>query len=247
MGTTTNYGWPTPVATDYVTDGWDAIKDLGDAIDTTVALIRVPTGCVLPYAANSASAPDGFLYARGQTVSRTTYAALYAVIGTTYGAGDGSTTFGLPNLQTRVPAGLDASGTPDTSFDVLGETGGSKSSVASHDHGAGTLTSSSTGSHTHTLDDLTQSEFNNHVHDVDAKQTSSASHTHTGTTTLAAGISGGTDVVIDIRDPTVPASFGSTANAGGTHSHTISGTSGSSGTSAGNLPPYIVLNYIIKT
>jgi hypothetical protein len=37
MGTTTNYGWPTPVATDLVKDGWEAIKDLGDAIDTTAA------------------------------------------------------------------------------------------------------------------------------------------------------------------------------------------------------------------
>jgi hypothetical protein len=41
MGTTTNNGWPTPVATDLVKDGWEAIKDLGDAIDTTLRRILI--------------------------------------------------------------------------------------------------------------------------------------------------------------------------------------------------------------
>lgn len=46
------------------------------------------------------TAPDGWLFCDGSQISRTTYAALFAVIGTTYGAGDGSTTFNLPNLFT---------------------------------------------------------------------------------------------------------------------------------------------------
>lgn len=67
----------------------------------------VPPGAVIPYAGSSA--PDGWLLCDGRTVSRTTYAALFAVIGTTYGAGDGKSTFALPNLQGRVAAGTSSS------------------------------------------------------------------------------------------------------------------------------------------
>lgn len=254
MGTTTNYGWPTPVSSDYVTDGWDAIKDLGDAIDTTLALVRVPTGTVFPFAGDPANAPDGFLYARGQNVSRSTYAALFAVLGTTYGVGDGSTTFGLPNLQTRIPVGLDKAGSPDAAFDTLGETGGSKDGNAAHTHGVGTYaastsgTAASGGSHTHTLSNNT--ELENHEHELDGRQTSSTSHTHTGTQTVAAGMTG-TAVIID--SGTAPGVLTPTVDSGGAHTHTLSatttlsGSSASTGTSGGNLQPYITLNYIIKT
>ena len=56
-----------------------------------------PVGIILPYA--SSGTPSGFLYCDGSAVSRTTYSALYAKIGTTYGSGDGSTTFNIPNLS----------------------------------------------------------------------------------------------------------------------------------------------------
>jgi microcystin-dependent protein len=61
------------------------------------AVIFVPSGGIMAFAMNSA--PSGWLAANGSAVSRTLYAALFAAIGTTYGAGDGSTTFTLPNLQ----------------------------------------------------------------------------------------------------------------------------------------------------
>lgn len=54
------------------------------------------------------TAPTGFLACSGQAVSRTTYAALFAAIGTTYGAGDGSTTFNLPDLRGEFIRGWDA-------------------------------------------------------------------------------------------------------------------------------------------
>ena len=57
----------------------------------------VPTGAVFYFAANTA--PTGFLKANGAAVSRTTYAALFAITGTTYGSGDGSTTFNVPDLR----------------------------------------------------------------------------------------------------------------------------------------------------
>lgn len=59
----------------------------------------VPTGMILPFAATAI--PEGFLACNGSNVSRTTYANLFNVIGTRYGAGDGSTTFTLPNLHRR--------------------------------------------------------------------------------------------------------------------------------------------------
>lgn len=62
----------------------------------------VPPGAVIPYAGSSA--PDGWLLCDGSAVSRTTYANLYAAIGTAFGAGNGSTTFTLPDLRGRVAA-----------------------------------------------------------------------------------------------------------------------------------------------
>lgn len=61
------------------------------------ASVATPAGAVMAFAMNSA--PSGWLACNGSNVSRTTYAALFAAIGTTYGAGDGSTTFALPDLR----------------------------------------------------------------------------------------------------------------------------------------------------
>jgi microcystin-dependent protein len=60
----------------------------------------IPTGTITPW--SQASAPTGFLECDGAAVSRSTYAALFAVVSTTYGAGDGSTTFNLPDLTDKV-------------------------------------------------------------------------------------------------------------------------------------------------
>ena len=59
----------------------------------------VNTGLIIPW--GSASIPTSFLECNGQAVSRSTYAALFAVISTTYGSGDGSTTFNVPDLTDR--------------------------------------------------------------------------------------------------------------------------------------------------
>jgi len=67
--------------------------------------VMVPTGSIIDYA--GATAPTGWLMCQGQAVSRTTYAALFGVIGAYYGAGDGSTTFNLPDLRGRVIAAPD--------------------------------------------------------------------------------------------------------------------------------------------
>lgn len=63
----------------------------------------VNTGIIVPW--SNASVPSGFLECNGAAVSRTTYSALFAVVSTTYGAGDGSTTFNVPDLTDRVAIG----------------------------------------------------------------------------------------------------------------------------------------------
>jgi microcystin-dependent protein len=67
-----------------------------------------PTGVVLPFA--GPTAPTGWLLCFGQAVSRTTYADLFAALGTAHGTGDGSTTFNLPDLRGRVAGGKDNMG-----------------------------------------------------------------------------------------------------------------------------------------
>jgi microcystin-dependent protein len=79
------------------------------------------------------------LLANGAAVSRTRYAKLFATIGTTFGAGDGSTTFNLPNPQGRMIVGRDPA---QTEFDVVGETGGTETV---------TLSAAQYPAHSHTL------------------------------------------------------------------------------------------------
>jgi microcystin-dependent protein len=94
---------------------------------------NIPVGSIYMY---GGSLPNGTLSCDGSAVSRTTYATLFASIGTTFGAGDGSTTFNLPNLKDSVPVGLDSGG----GF-AMGATGGS----ATHTH--------TEAAHTHPLSD----------------------------------------------------------------------------------------------
>ena len=63
----------------------------------------IPTATIVPW--SDSSVPSGFLECNGSAVSRSTYADLFAIVGTTYGAGDGSSTFNVPDLQDNVPVG----------------------------------------------------------------------------------------------------------------------------------------------
>lgn len=112
-----------------------------------------PTGAITAY--GGATAPSGWLLCDGTAYSRTTYADLFAVIGTAYGVGDGSTTFNVPNLKGRIPVGFNSS---ETEFDVRGETGGAKTqtlsiaNLPSHNHGTSggaSITTGSGGAHNH--------------------------------------------------------------------------------------------------
>ena len=139
MGTyTTNLNLYKPTVGE---NGWGTlVNENFDKIDVASAV----TGAVQLYAGSSA--PSGWLICNGQAVSRTTYAALFAVIGTTYGTGDGSTTFNVPNLVNKTVRGAE----------TIGKTGGADTvtlttaNLAAHTHGVGTLATNNTGAHTHT-------------------------------------------------------------------------------------------------
>lgn len=88
-----------------------------------------------------ASAPSGYLPCDGSAVSRTVYAALFAAISTTWGAGDGATTFNVPNFQRRVAVGSGGSGT-STLGNAVGNAGGAETH---------TLTLAESPAHTHSV------------------------------------------------------------------------------------------------
>lgn len=113
---------------------------------TTITSPPIPTGTLHAFA--GATAPLGYLLCDGTAVSRTTYASLYAVISTTYGAGDGSTTFNLPDLRGRVPVGSGTDGDSANTSRTRGVKFGD-SRLPMHSHGGTTGYMNSNWAHGH--------------------------------------------------------------------------------------------------
>lgn len=122
----------------------------------------VPSGSVMPFAGTTE--PSGWIFARGQAISRSTFAALFSAVGTTYGAGDGSTTFNVPDLRGRVVAGKDDMG--GTSADRLTNQSGGLN---------GDVLGATGGGETHTL---TEAQMPAHIHSI--SNWPSGSNTSTG-------------------------------------------------------------------
>jgi microcystin-dependent protein len=252
-------------ATDYV-GGDNACHDLVSAL----LGFLVPTGTILEF--GGSAAPTGFLMAQGQAVSRTTYSALFAVFGTTYGVGDGSTTFNLPDKRGRVSIGA-GTGSGLTNR-VLGVTGGEEThalvtaELASHTHGM---------AHTHTMGNHTHGV--DHYHNWNAQGShnhSDGGHSHTVSGTYigytpggsgaysasgSTGIQGTSNNGCGLGAAATPA--GNTvyasqtnaawANSGGPSTNTTDAASTSttgaagSGTGHNNMQPFLVTNFMIKT
>ena len=104
----------------------------------------IPTGCIIPW--SDTSIPTGFLECNAQAVSRTTYATLFAIVATTYGAGNGSTTFNVPDLKDNVPLGRSNSAALASTggANTVGSTGNVGGSTAN-----ATLSTAQLASHTH--------------------------------------------------------------------------------------------------
>lgn len=182
-----------------------------DTADLATGL-AVPTGAVLPFAGSSA--PAGYLLCDGAAVSRTTYSALFTALGTTYGVGDGSTTFNVPDLRGRVVAGKDDMG------------GAAASRITSGGSGiTGTTLGATGGTETHTLT---------------AAQSGLPAHNH-----------GSPEPNGFIIDTTWAAngswSYPSSGTALGSYANTGDNSDADASAAHQNVPPAIVLNYIIKT
>ena len=112
----------------------------------------VPVGAQMLWLTDTA--PEGWLLCQGQTISRTTYADLFTAIGTTFGSGDGSTTFTLPDWQGRVPVGRKST---DGDFSSIGQTGGEKTH---------TLTAAESPQHRHLMGLFEERIFSNGTHPI---------------------------------------------------------------------------------
>lgn len=177
----------------------------------------VNTGLIIPW--SDTTAPSGFLECNGQAVSRSTYAALFAVIGTTYGAGNGSTTFAVPDLQDDVVVGKSPT-------KALASTGGANT-VASSANAALTV-----GNHT-----LTTPELPSHFHGDGMGQQAFGALTAGPSNSMGMGQS-------SAQGGTNPFTINNTGG-GGAHAHP--GSANYAGNATSVLQPYITVMYVIKT
>jgi microcystin-dependent protein len=206
------------------------------------ALAAVPTGAVLDFAGSTA--PTGFLLCDGSAVSRSTQAALFAVIGTTYGAGDGSTTFNLPDLRSRLSVGVGTGG--GLTARTLGDIGGEEThklalaELAAHNHtDTGHVHYCAGVDHTHTIaaGQFSHSHSAYYLANVQGGGTagqpapapSSGSHP-TSTDTLPGGGTAAADRSLAFNSNSAAA---------------VISTVGS-GTGHNTMPPFLALNKIIK-
>jgi microcystin-dependent protein len=184
----------------------------------------VPTGVVFPYA--GITPPTGYLICNGSLVSRTTYAGLFAVIGTTYGAGDGSTTFQLPDLRQRFPMGMASSGAGS----ALGDKGGAFNhthSGPSHVHQA--------NAHAHTVSGTTSTKA---LRTTGATKGTPGGHTFDGIADVPAQAS-----EHDHGIPTHDHTFSDTSSSAGAVNTDAAGT----GATGQANPPFIALHFVIRT
>lgn len=182
-----------------------------------------PPGSVIDFAGSAI--PSGWLLCGGQSISRTTYAALFAVIGTTFGSVNG-TSFSLPDCRGRATAGRD--------FDSGGVA--ARLSATTMAPNATTLGAVG-GTQTHTL---TEGQMPAHTHAVTGTTNTTGAHTHTaqGAAFSFTGAGGGANA--DVADVTT--------SSAGDHSHTVTGTAASTGGGAAHpiVQPTILFNKIIK-
>jgi microcystin-dependent protein len=165
----------------------------------------------------STSTPFGWLLCDGTAVSRATYSDLFALVGTSFGVGDGSTTFNLPNFKSRMAIGLDAG---DANMDTIGEQGGSKTK---------TISTPNLPSHTHTTP--------NHTHTTPA-------HSHNTTISTADGVGSIHPATAAASDN---APFSTATDGGGTTGTAAPTTDATgSGTAFDVLNPFMAVNFVIK-
>jgi microcystin-dependent protein len=190
--------------------------DVMNEIRDTLLAGLLPVGSLVSYA--GATAPEGYLLCDGTSVSRTTYATLFSVLSTTYGAGDGTTTFNLPDLRGRMPIGAGNDGSEGNNTNrVRGDKSGD-TRLQTHTH-AGTTGNGSA----------------NHTHQLRVNQNTTMNLANVAGGSGGFGLSSAPGSILDVWDNGSAHTHGFTTN---THNQ----PSGS----GQNMPPFLVTNYIIK-
>jgi microcystin-dependent protein len=201
---------------------------------------RSEVGAIKPW--GKATAPAGYVLCDGTAISRTTYADLFAIISTTYGAGDSSTTFNVPDLQGKAPQGYDGN-----TYNLAG-TGGANTvtvSVTNNQAATNSITNNQsvtvTGSISNTS--ITSAQLASHSHQYQKRQQPGTVNWGANEGANAFGMA---------------ATNNEGSGTGHTHAHTLAGTMAgtvavttaltgavtASGTNT--FSPYVVVNYIIK-
>jgi len=193
----------------------------------------IAVGTILPW--SNSTLPTGYLHCDGSAVSRTTYAALFAIIGTDYGSGDGSSTFTLPDLQDKVPLGHSGS-------KAVASTGGAATVSSSGSITVAELTPAgnvggSTGNTT-----ISISNMPSHAHD----ENFNGNITNDPGGAVRTSYSGSAAPVLQTGN----------TGGGGAHSHNMSAnfsgtavtpTANFSGSATSVIQPYVAVKYMIKT
>lgn len=179
-------------------------------------IVSIEVGTIMPW--SDTSVPTGYLECNGAEVSRSTYSGLFAVIGTTYGAGNGSTTFTLPDLQDNVPVGK--SGTK-----ALASTGGANTVASTGNVGGSTANAT-----------LSTAQLASHSHGLTRPNTANPQESNP--------FSGQFQRPNPGRNP-APTVNTTTSGSGSGHQHNMSATFTGDATSV--IQPYLTLIYIIKT
>lgn len=231
---TSNFSFNKPLVNDPIDeDLWGGqLNSNWDSVDTILDALT-PIGTVQAY--TDTSAPNSrWLLAYGQAVSRTTYSALFSLVSTSFGAGDGSTTFNLPDCRGRSIVGLDNLGgssadrITDANADSLNNTGvGSQTDAGTNGSvGSTTLTASQ-------VPDL----------NIDASYWNSSSAASGQSYNDANRVAGGLSVSSGLTPRVTYTITGATNGGGGSHTHTGSTWTGATGA---NVQPSIAMGAIIR-
>jgi len=172
------------------------------------------------WAGSDANVPDGWALCNGSAISRATYSDLYTLTGNTFGAGDGSTTFNLPDMRDRFVVGA------GSTYSRNGK-GGAVSN---------TISTAQLPSHRHSVSITTGNQSSSHNHGVGGD----ANFVRT-TASGGANLGSGTTFRVTITS--------TTGHQSSSHTHSVSGNTGylGSGSAVENRPPYIGLFFIIRT
>lgn len=245
--------------------------------DTTgAAFVSAVTGMIVMY--GSATPPTGFLLCNGQAVSRTTYADLFAILSTSYGVGNGSTTFNVPDLRSSFPVGYGQKTKAFTFLDAAVNTGTDVITVTSNQFlytGQAVVLSNSGGALPTGLSATTY--YIIYVSDTTIKLATSRANADDGTAVdITAAAGGGTHTLtLTLTDRSMGEEGGEESHTIQTeelasHTHTVSGTNDAAGsgnvslrsttsptaytssatgddTPHNNMPPFVTVNFIIKT